>query len=114
MTSSKPIRVEIVSGTENIAVTGATPVALTVPPHATYAEIYIDVDNAAIRWTKDGTPPADDNGEQENAGTTVYLEDVDSINGFRALAIDNTTGALDPAMTAQLTGNFWNISPDED
>lgn len=101
---------------EQLDVTGAAEVALAaIPTFATYAEIYIDAsaDDTNIRWTKDGTAPADDNGEQESTGTTIRLLDRDEIDGFRALTIDGS-GNLDPALVASLTVDYWNVAPDED
>ena len=110
--ASAPIRVELAG--ENLAVTGAAEVALAaIPATATYAEVYIDAPDANIRWTKDGSAPTDNNGEQETAGVTIRLLDRPEIDGFRALTID-ALGALDPALTANLTVNYWNVAPDED
>jgi hypothetical protein len=95
--------------TENDAVTGSTPYALTVPSQAAYGEIYIEGNN--IRWTQDGSTPAPGNGEQERAGTTVKLYGTSALTGFRALPIDNV-GNIDPALQADLTCTFWNLNPE--
>lgn len=112
--ASAPVRVELTG--EGLDITGAVELALAaIPTFATYAEIYIDAstDDTGIRWTKDGSVPADDNGEQEQKGSTIKMFDRDEIDGFRALTIDGS-GTLDPALTASLTVNYWNVSPDED
>jgi len=110
--NAQQIRVELTG--EQIAVTGAAAAVLAaIPATATYAEIYIDAPDSNIRWTKDGSAPADNNGEQELAGSTIRLLDRDEIDGFRALTIGGD-GALDPALTANLTVNYWNIEPTED
>lgn len=116
--SDLPIRVKFTPN-ENLAVTGATEVPLaSIPTQATYAEIYIDVDSGAgqeagLRWVTDSGTPTDNNGIQENVGSTIKLLDRDEIDGFRALGIGEF-GALDPLLTANLTIRYWNIAPDED
>lgn len=108
--AAAPIRLGLAG--ETLAVTGAAGVALAaIPATATYAEIYIE--DANIRWTKDGSAPADNNGEQESTGGTIRLLDRAEIDGFLALTID-AQGALDPALTANMTVNYWNVAPDED
>lgn len=105
-----PVRVELTG--EPLAVTGAVSVGFAaIAASATYAEVYVEDSN--IRWTKDGSDPADNNGEQENMGATIRLLDRDEIEGFRALPID-MAGVLDGSLTANLTVNYWNIAPDED
>ncbi|WP_299933623.1 hypothetical protein [uncultured Pelagimonas sp.] len=105
-----PIRLQLAG--EALAITGAAGVALAaIPATATYAEIYIE--DANLRWTKDGSAPADNNGEQESTGGTIRLLDRAEIEGFLALTID-ANGDLDAALTANVTVNYWNVAPDED
>lgn len=107
--------IQLQNGDENLDVTGATAIALgSIPAFATYAEIYIDAsnDDTNIRWTQNGSVPADDNGEQEAKGSTIKLDTREAIEGFRALTID-PSGALDPALVASLTVVYYNVSPDQ-
>ena len=105
--ATQPVLVQM--PTENLAVTGSTPSSLTPPAYAKYAEIFVEDEN--IRWTQDGSAPADNNGEQERAGTTISLLDTTALAGFRALPMDNV-GALDPTLTANLTVTYYNEKPE--
>lgn len=108
--SALPIRVALTP--EALAVTGIAGVALAaVPANAAYAEVYVE--DANIRWTKDGSVPADNNGEQEAAGGTIILHDAAEIAGFMAVPIDGA-GVIDGTLTANLTVNYWNIAPSSD
>ena len=96
-------------GGEAIAVSGATPAALTPPAHAAYAEIYIE--DANVRWTQDGSAPADNNGEQERAGTTISLLDTTALAGFRARPMDNL-GDIASAGTMVVSVAYFNTKPE--
>lgn len=82
-----------------------------IPAYADYAEIYVEDEN--IRWVQDGSIPADNNGEQEMAGTTIKLFGRQAIEGFKAVVIDNT-GAVtsDAAAISNLSVSYWNQNPE--
>lgn len=109
-----PVRVDYPDD-ENLAVTGTVGVALAaIPAFATYAEVYVDAPDAGISWTTDGTDPVDNNRTQQNAGTTIKLLDRSEIEGFRAVPMNDGTGVIDGALTANLKIRYTNIAPDED
>jgi len=108
---AKPAVVQLTS--ETLDVTGTTASSLaSIPTHAAYAEIYIDAsaDDALIRWSADGSTPADDSGEQEATGKTIVLTNRAALLGFRALAMD-AAGDLDDTLTASLSVTYYNTKP---
>lgn len=120
--ASAPIREQLGSGT--IVIDAANPAGdvnlgaeIAIAANAaTYVEIYIDAGGTGdgnIRWTKDGTAPADNNGEQENAGSTIKLWDRPEIDNFMAAAID-AAGLMDPTGGANLKWTAWNVDPHDD
>ena len=111
--AEEPILVQL--PTEALAIDGAShdttngEALAAIPAHADYAEIFIEDEN--IRWTQDGSAPADNNGEQEMAGTTIRLYGRPAIDGFRALVIDNV-GDIATAGVSNLSVSYFNMNPE--
>lgn len=97
-------------GTENVTVTTATASTLTIPTNAKSAKIYVDAgaDDAAVRFTIDGTTPSNNNGIQVNQGGTIDICKAADLAGFRILALDED-GNIDAAATAHLTVTYVNV-----